>query len=34
MNGLQTAVGGLLAYGFYHIQGAALKSWQVMYLVL
>lgn len=34
MNAVQTAVGGLLALAFFQIQGAALKSWQIMFLVL
>lgn len=34
MNGLNLAIGGLLAYGFYHIENAALASWQVMMLTL
>jgi hypothetical protein len=34
MNALQTAVGGLLALAFFQIQGAALRSWQIMFLVL
>ena len=34
MNGFQQMVGGLLAYGFYHIQDAAIQSWKVMFLVL
>ncbi|KAL7412202.1 major facilitator superfamily domain-containing protein [Mrakia frigida] len=34
MNGLQTAVGGLIAYGFFHIQGTAIKNWQFLFLIL
>lgn len=34
MNGLQAMVGGLLGFAFYHIQGAALSSWRIMFLVL
>lgn len=35
MNGLQTMVGGLLGYGFYHVQSAGgLASFQLMFLVL
>lgn len=34
MNAVQTAVGGLLALAFFQIQGAALRSWQIMFLVL
>ncbi|EPQ25629.1 uncharacterized protein PFL1_06809 [Pseudozyma flocculosa PF-1] len=34
MNGVQAAVGGLLAYGFYHIKGAAISSWQILYVTL
>jgi len=35
MNGLQTCVGGLLGFGFYHIQSAGgLASFQLMFLVL
>ncbi|KAJ9477984.1 putative Allantoate permease (putative) [Pseudozyma hubeiensis] len=34
MNGLQAMVGGLMGFAFYHIQGAALSSWRIMFLVL
>lgn len=33
-NGLQAMFGGLLGFAFYHIQGAALASWRIMFLVL
>lgn len=33
MNGFQQCVGGLIAYGIAHIQGAALKNWQVLFTV-
>lgn len=32
--GVQLALGGMISYGFYHVQGLALKNWQMMYLVL
>lgn len=34
MNGANLAVGGLLAFGFYHIQNASLAAWRIMFLVL
>lgn len=34
MNGFQQCVGGLIAYGIAHIQGAALKNWQVLFTLL
>ncbi|CUA71692.1 putative transporter C1773,15 [Schizosaccharomyces pombe 972h-] [Rhizoctonia solani] len=34
MNGLQQCVGGLLAYGVYHIQGGPITSWQVLFTLL
>ncbi|KAJ1028417.1 hypothetical protein NDA16_001584 [Ustilago loliicola] len=33
-NGLQAMFGGLFGFAFYHIQGAALASWRIMFLVL
>lgn len=33
MNGFQQCVGGLIAYGIAHIQGAALKNWQILFTV-
>lgn len=33
MNGFQQCVGGLIAYGIYHIQNAALKNWQILFTV-
>lgn len=33
MNGFQQCVGGLIAYGIYHIQDAALKNWQILFTV-
>ncbi|PWN48501.1 MFS general substrate transporter [Violaceomyces palustris] len=34
MNGLQTAVGGLLAYGFYHFHSSIITSYQLMFMLL
>ncbi|KAF9452066.1 MFS general substrate transporter [Macrolepiota fuliginosa MF-IS2] len=34
MNGFQQCVGGLIAYGIAHIQGAALKNWQILFTLL
>ncbi|KAF8756394.1 MFS general substrate transporter [Rhizoctonia solani] len=34
MNGLQQCVGGLLAYGVYHIKGGPITSWQVLFTLL
>lgn len=34
MNGLQQCIGGLLAYGVYHIQGGPITSWQVLFTLL
>ncbi|KAF8608268.1 MFS general substrate transporter [Ceratobasidium sp. AG-I] len=34
MNGLQQCVGGLLAYGVYHITGGPITSWQVLFTLL
>ncbi|KAG9121118.1 hypothetical protein FRC07_003057 [Ceratobasidium sp. 392] len=34
MNGLQQCIGGLLAYGVYHIKGGPITSWQVLFTLL
>ncbi|KAL0949647.1 hypothetical protein HGRIS_009691 [Hohenbuehelia grisea] len=34
MNGFQQCVGGLIAYGIAHIEGAALKNWQILFTLL
>jgi hypothetical protein len=34
MNGLQQCIGGLLAYGVYHIKGGPITSWQVLFTML
>ncbi|CCO29287.1 putative transporter C417,10 [Rhizoctonia solani AG-1 IB] len=34
MNGLQQCIGGLLAYGVYHIRGGPITSWQVLFTLL
>ncbi|KAI0321867.1 MFS general substrate transporter [Amylostereum chailletii] len=34
MNGFQQCVGGLIAYGIAQIQGAALKNWEILFLLL
>ncbi|KAI5894026.1 MFS general substrate transporter [Schizophyllum commune H4-8] len=34
MNGFQQCVGGLIAYGISQIQGAAIKNWQILFLLL
>ncbi|EIM88123.1 MFS general substrate transporter [Stereum hirsutum FP-91666 SS1] len=34
MNGFQQCVGGLIAYGIYHIQHGVLKNWQILFTLL
>jgi MFS family permease len=33
MNGFQQCVGGLIAYGIAQVQDAAIKNWQILFLV-
>ncbi|EEB92751.1 hypothetical protein MPER_08695, partial [Moniliophthora perniciosa FA553] len=34
MNGFQQCVGGLIAYGIFQVKDAALKNWQILFLLL
>uniref|UniRef100_A0A0W0FCD6 Major facilitator superfamily (MFS) profile domain-containing protein n=1 Tax=Moniliophthora roreri TaxID=221103 RepID=A0A0W0FCD6_MONRR len=34
MNGFQQCVGGLIAYGIFQVKNAALKNWQILFLLL